>query len=150
MLGNISAKWGTAMTSNRPRVSERWMYDPAHGPAGIPLDSAAWFAWLDSAGTTGFAYPLVDPQMGYIVGFMSVRKERKQRGGAYWVAYRRQGGQVRKVYLGRSRSVELSSATEIQLFLQLPVGRVDLFDLFSLAREQPRQLIRPGRELGGQ
>ena len=95
------------MTTKRVRVSERWVYDPTHGAGGIALDSSDWFAWLDATSTTGFAYPLFDPQVGYIVGFMSVRKERKQRGGAYWVAYRRQGRQLRKVYLGRSSSVTL-------------------------------------------
>ena len=40
-----------------------------------------------------------------MVGWMTVRAERKQRGGRYWVAYRRQRGQLRKVYLGRSSAL---------------------------------------------
>jgi LuxR family maltose regulon positive regulatory protein len=39
---------------------------------------------------------------GYIDGFMTVRKERRQRGGVYWSAYRRQGRRLRKIYLGPS------------------------------------------------
>lgn len=33
---------------------------------------------------------------------MTVRKERRQRGGMYWTAYRRQGRRLRKIYLGPS------------------------------------------------
>jgi len=63
----------------------------------VELDRAAWFAWLAAATTSGFSYPLFDPQVGYLVGCMTVRKERRQRGGTYGVVYRRVGGRVRKV-----------------------------------------------------
>jgi LuxR family transcriptional regulator, maltose regulon positive regulatory protein len=36
---------------------------------------------------------------------MTVRKERRQRGGAYWVVYRRQGTRLRKVYVGLSAAL---------------------------------------------
>ena len=36
---------------------------------------------------------------------MTVRKERRQRGGTYWTVYRRVGGQVRKIYLGPAEAV---------------------------------------------
>ena len=75
------------------------------GAACVWLDTPAWFAWLEAATTTRFAYPLVDPAKGYIVGVMTVRKERRARGGAYWTAYRRAGTRVRKMYLGRTEAV---------------------------------------------
>ena len=75
------------------------------GDERVWLDTPAWFTWLDAATTTRFAYPLVDPTRGYIVGVMTVRKERRGRGGAYWTAYRRAGVQVHKVYLGRTPAV---------------------------------------------
>lgn len=71
---------------------------------GVFQHSAGHFA-LDASDletTRRFAYPLYDPAVGYVVGFMTVRKERRQRGGAYWTAYRRRGARLRKVYLGRS------------------------------------------------
>lgn len=68
----------------------------------IRLESAGWWDWLESATARSFAYPLYDQQAGYIHGFMTVRKERRTRGGQYWVAYRRAAGVVRKIYLGRS------------------------------------------------
>jgi hypothetical protein len=68
----------------------------------IELDTPAWQAWLELPSTRSFAYPIDDRQAGYICGFMTVRKERRRRGSEYWVAYRRVGKQVRKVYLGRA------------------------------------------------
>ena len=93
------------MGTKPPRISEQWVYDDALPDGRVQLDSTAWFAWLAAATTTRFSYPLFDRQVGYIVGFMTVRKERRQRGSTYWVAYRRRGGQVRKGYLGGSAAV---------------------------------------------
>ena len=44
---------------------------------------------------------------------MTVRKERRQRGGAYWTAYRRQGRRLRKIYLGPSASVTKARLREV-------------------------------------
>ena len=82
------------------------LYDPAQPGAHIPLDSPAWFAWLEQPTARCFSYALFDPTRGYIVGFLTVRKESRQRGGSYWVAYRRWQGRLRKVYLGRSSAVQ--------------------------------------------
>lgn len=78
---------------------------PHPGGERVWLDTPAWFAWLDATTTARFAYPLVDPAKGYIGGVMTVRKERRTRGGAYWTAYRREGARLRKVYLGRTPAV---------------------------------------------
>lgn len=74
------------------------------GPCGhtIRLASPAWWAWLEEPSTVSFAYPIYESQMGYIGGWMTVRKEYRVRGSQYWVAYRRIGGRLRKLYLGRS------------------------------------------------
>jgi len=45
------------------------------------------------------------PERGYIIGVVTVRKERRQRGGMYWVAYRRDGKRLRKVYIGSAAQV---------------------------------------------
>ncbi len=74
--------------------------DPQQGGARLRVDSAAWFTWLAAPTTRMFSYPVYNHAHGYIDGFMTVRKERRQRGGAYWVAYRRCQGRLRKVYLG--------------------------------------------------
>jgi len=55
------------------------------GPT-LRLDSAAWIAWLKEANTTSFMYGLHDRKRGYIVGWITVRKEQRERGSSYWVA----------------------------------------------------------------
>ena len=79
----------------------------------IPLDSPQWFAWLEAPENDGFSYALHNHAKGYIDGFMTVRKERRQRGGVYWSAYRRQGRRLRKIYLGPSASVTKARLSEV-------------------------------------
>ena len=105
VLGNISAKEGTAPGGKPPAVSGEWVYGPGLPSQGIRLNRPAWFAWLTEPTTTSFSYPLHDRRRGYIVGFMTVRKEPRQRGGTYWTAYRRQGRRLRKIYLGPTRAL---------------------------------------------
>ena len=93
------------MEANRPRVSEGSLYDPRQVGSAIRLDSAAWLEWLTAPTTTGFSYPVYDPARGYIVGWLTVRKEQRQRGGMYWAVYRRCGKRVRKIYLGHPTAV---------------------------------------------
>ena len=70
----------------------------AGGVAGLAVGSPAWFAWLadDAARSFSFRSP---------AGAYTARKERRQRGGAYWVAYRTAAGRQHKVYLGRSEDL---------------------------------------------
>ncbi len=96
------------MAGKIPRISEQWLYDPDLPTGEIELDTPAWFLWLEAATTISFSYPIFDPACGYIVGFMTVRKERKQRGYQYWSAYRRRNGRLRKRYVGPSRQVTLA------------------------------------------
>jgi LuxR family transcriptional regulator, maltose regulon positive regulatory protein len=74
----------------------------------IRLDTAAWDSWLSAPTTRRFAYPIYDERVGYIRGWMTVRKERRSRGSEYWVAYRRLGKRLCKIYLGRSDQVTQS------------------------------------------
>lgn len=75
--------------------------------AGVPivLDTPEWWAWLALPTSSSFAYPIYDEQAGYIRGFMTVRKERRVRGGEYWVAYRRSAGRLHKIYLGQAEQL---------------------------------------------
>ena len=106
------------MAANLHRISEQRLYDPMGPDGSVQLDTPAWFAWLAAETTTRFSYPLYDPQVGYIVGWMTVRKEMRQRGGHYWVAYRRVSGQVRKVYIGSSGVVSAQRLEAIAYRLQ--------------------------------
>lgn len=91
----------------------------------IRLESVGWWAWLEMPLTQSFAYPIYDAQAGYICGFMTVRKEQRERGGNYWVAYRRVDGRLRKIYLGRSAELtqrQLAAIAERFLTLEAPAG----------------------------
>ena len=48
---------------------------------------------------------MFDARVGYIVSWLTVRKERRQRGGWYWSVYHRAGAKLQRVYLGRSASL---------------------------------------------
>lgn len=93
------------MSRHTPTVSAGALYDPATPAASIRLDSPAWRAWLEAPPAARFTYPLHDRRAGDIAGFMTVRKEGRRRGGWYWTAYRRAGGRLRKIYLGRAAAV---------------------------------------------
>jgi len=93
------------MRTKTPTVSEGAVYAPDLPGGTIRLDTPAWFSWLEAPTTTSFAYPLFDATRGYIRGFMTVRKDRRRRGSAYWSVFRRAGGGMRRVYIGRSVAV---------------------------------------------
>ena len=93
------------MSARTPQVWDEYVEDPQQPGQRVWLDRPGWVEWLDAATTRSFRYPVFDARVGYIVGFMTVRKERRKRGGQYWIAYRRCQGQVRRAYLGASRQL---------------------------------------------
>lgn len=101
------------MSAKLPRVSAGAVYAAELPGGSIDVDSVAWFRWLEREATRSFSYPLFDRRCGYIRGFMTVRKERRERGGQYWSAYRRAGGRLRKVYLGQSNAVTAAHLAEV-------------------------------------
>src|SRR4029453_12799369 len=68
--------------------------------AGVAVGSPGWFAWLadDAARSFSFRSPS---------GAYTARKERRQRGGTYWVAYRTVAGRQHKLYLGKAEDLNL-------------------------------------------
>jgi hypothetical protein len=101
------------MSAKTPSVSNDYLFDPAQPGRSIPLETPAWRAWLEAPTTTRFAYPLFNPQAGYIHGVMTVRKERRQRGGVYWSVYRRGQGTVHRIYLGPSAALTRTRLAEV-------------------------------------
>lgn len=81
-----------------PVVISGYLYTDDPLTTGIVLDSPAWLAWLEAQATASFYYQ--GPGGG-----LTVRREVKQRGGWYWVAYRFSQGKLHKVYLGATRRV---------------------------------------------
>lgn len=118
LLGNISRPRSAKMTKNIPIVEDGIVVDDyTDGPA-IRLDTRAWFAWLESPTTTRFSYALFNRARGYIDGFMTVRKEPRQRGTAYWSVYRRQGQRLRKLYVGPSSALTQARLEQIAALLR--------------------------------
>ncbi|HWC42695.1 MAG TPA: LuxR C-terminal-related transcriptional regulator [Actinomycetota bacterium] len=86
----------------------------AGGTAGVAVGSPAWFAWLADDATRSFSFR--SP-----AGTYTARKERRQRGGAYWVAYRTAAGRQHKLYLGRAEDLSRERLAEAAATL---AGRV--------------------------
>ena len=109
------------MLPRRPTVWQSWpsgllALEDAMANVKVVLDTPAWLVWLEDPATTSFAFPVDNPARGYIEGFMTVRKERRARGGVYWTAYWRVRGRLRKVYLGQATAVtqtRLEAATQV-------------------------------------
>jgi LuxR family maltose regulon positive regulatory protein len=101
----MARKTPTVWVAFSGTVTQAEVEIPDRAERTIRLESAGWWAWLETPTTQSFADPIYDAQAGYIRGFMTVRKEQRERGGNYWVAYRRTAGVVRKIYLGRSAAL---------------------------------------------
>ena len=73
---------------------------PAEGQRTIAVGSPEWYCWLDERAQRSFAFESA-------LGKFTARKERKQHGGWYWVAYRQVKGVLYKTYAGRSADLSL-------------------------------------------
>src|SRR5690348_1037963 len=92
--------WGKdpAMARTTPRVEQGTLISPATDAGSIPVDTPAWFAWLERATIFSFNGP---------TGRFTARKEGRARGGWYWKAYRTAHGTLQRVYLGKSADLTL-------------------------------------------
>ena len=75
---------------------------------GTAIGSPAWFTWLESASTFYYESRL---------GTFTAHRERRQRGGLYWVAYRRRLGLLRRAHLGKPNLLTLHRLETIALSL---------------------------------
>ena len=74
--------------------------EPPGGPR-ISVDSPRWAAWLRDPATRSFSFRGSN-------GTFTARKERRSGGEEYWTAYRKRGGKLRKVYLGKAEKLTLA------------------------------------------
>jgi LuxR family transcriptional regulator, maltose regulon positive regulatory protein len=84
-----------------PSVANGQLEIEAPAFRGLAVGSPAWWDWLAQEDVRSFAFR--SDECHY-----TARKERRRRGGAYWVAYRMAGGRMHKAYLGKAD--ELTSA----------------------------------------
>lgn len=101
------------MGQKPPQVREGWLLVSVAEGGDIRLDTPAWFSWLQVPTTRSFAYGLFDRKYGWIAGFMTVRKDRRERGGWYWSVFRRQGRRMRRFYLGGAHQVTATRLASI-------------------------------------
>jgi LuxR family maltose regulon positive regulatory protein len=88
-------------------------------PARLAAGSPEWFVWLADDATRSFSFRAS-------AGPYTARKERRQRGGVYWVAYRTAAGRQHKVYLGKSAELtpeRLAGAAAALAARVAPAGR---------------------------
>jgi LuxR family maltose regulon positive regulatory protein len=64
----------------------------------VVVGTEDWFVWLDTAATFAFT----DEE-----GSFTAYKERRQRGGWYWKAYRKRRNRLHRFYLGKSEDLTL-------------------------------------------
>lgn len=85
------------MSWKTPRVSEGVLHVPLEAVT-IIVGSPTWYTWLadEIHCSFHFSHPLGD---------FTARKERKQRGQHYWVAYRQAHGKLYKTYLGKPEAL---------------------------------------------
>jgi LuxR family transcriptional regulator, maltose regulon positive regulatory protein len=84
-----------------------------HGTHAIRIGSNAWREWL---GHTRAFHVTCD------AGTFLARCEPHARGGAYWRAYKRVGGHLRRVYLGRTSDLNLGVFTSAAAAIFVPAG----------------------------
>ena len=90
------------MARRIPLVAAGVLYvlEPPGGPE-IAVDSPAWAAWLRDPATRSFSFRGSS-------GTFTARKEDRAGGEDYWSAYRKLGGKLRKVYLGKAERLTLA------------------------------------------
>ena len=75
------------------------------------VGSAEWLQWLEGAGSRSFRYKSDH-------GAFTAVKE-KRHGRTVWYAHRRQAGQLKRVYLGRSENLTATKLIEVACKLDL-------------------------------
>lgn len=108
----------------KPKVrGSGWSYQPATLELGqdefVPLDTPAWFAWLEQELAFRFVqvYYLASPSPAEPVYLSyTVRPERRQRGQVYWYAYKKyHNRRLRGTYLGKAENVTLAHLDQLAL-----------------------------------
>jgi LuxR family transcriptional regulator, maltose regulon positive regulatory protein len=76
---------------------------------GAPVGSPSWFTWLATAHSFYYECP---------AGAFTAVKERRQRGGEYWTAYRRLDGVLHRRYLGKADALTAECLASVAADLQ--------------------------------
>ncbi len=96
-----------------PKADHQYLRCHNHRSRGdelIQVGSKRWFEWLTLEHTRSFAFESYQ-------GHFTARKENKQRGSAYWYAYRWLNGKTTKAYLGTSDKLTGDRLNEVAIRL---------------------------------
>lgn len=105
------------------------------------VEDAAWFAWLNSVASFTFS--------GHHAR-LTVRKESRSRGEAYWYAYRRKGQQMIKKYLGRASELTLARLEEVSRQLvtgPLPAIQETLVHYLREGSDRSQRQVAPRKQV---
>lgn len=98
-------------------------------------DTPAWFVWLDEVSSFAFYGQR---------GSFTARKETKQRGSAYWYAYRRRERVLTKKYLGKTADLTFPHLEEIASALDVDRAKAARMpERVSSPRAQPETVFPP-------
>jgi ATP/maltotriose-dependent transcriptional regulator MalT len=107
------------MARRIPHVADGVLHvgEPSETPQ-LAVGSVAWAAWLEDRATHSFSFR--GP-----AGTFTARKERRSGGEEeYWSAYRKRGGRLRKVYLGKAEKLTLARLNDAAAVLARSDGDV--------------------------
>jgi len=99
-----------------PSVADGLLHRTVAGSAdGLAVGSPDWFAWLADDSARSFWFQSLS-------GSYTARKERRRRGGVYWVAYRTVGGRQHKAYLGKADDLTPERLNQVAMALATRVA----------------------------
>ena len=99
------------MSGQIPRVTNGVLEQP--DGLRLTVGGPGWLAWLNETDVRSFAFRDA-------AGSFTARKERKQHGDGYWVAYRKLAGKLHRVYLGKSNELNLERLHQAAVTLARP------------------------------
>lgn len=102
------------MSRLTPNVSGSHLRD-TNGSPWIALDSPEWLVWLADEAHCAFHFT-------HEAGGFTARKETRQRGQAYWVAYRQVDHKLHKTYLGKAEALTIARLCAASEKLALAAG----------------------------
>jgi LuxR family maltose regulon positive regulatory protein len=114
-------------------VEQEALVLPAGRKAPVQVGSPQWYSWLTSEANSTFFF--TDE-----AGSFTARKERRKRGGWYWIAYRSRGGRLSKTYLGRSEDLTLERLREVTALL---TGQLKQHQVSPAQQQNPTRFTPP-------
>ncbi|MEZ4709026.1 MAG: hypothetical protein R3A44_17600 [Caldilineaceae bacterium] len=93
------------MPKEIPLVSSGRLCDPQLPGSSIQLDTQPGSPGWRPQPPVSPMRSSIAPAAATLMVSMTVRKERRQRGSAYWSVYRRHGQRLRKIYVGPSAAL---------------------------------------------